>query len=305
MAKSRGFCVALMLAAFFGLGARAASDHFGGGPLRIYLPADNAASGWTRDGEFQEYEGEDLYAYIDGGAEIYQEYGFRRVILQDYKNAGKRSISLEIFEMETPDAAFGIFTFKRSGSGKALPLGAGAELEAYYLNFWKGRFLVTLTGFDEAAETIDGLSAMAGAVDSMILDGGEAPGLVAVLPAEGLRPGSVKYLKGLLGLNNVYAFYTARGLAFREAVRGLYESGQTLILFDHGSDEARASSWLELRSYLERSERFERTGSERADIALFRDGRGRFVAFAESGPRLVIGIGQDPDAALDIVRRAR
>ncbi|MBE3111603.1 MAG: hypothetical protein IMZ46_14045, partial [Acidobacteria bacterium] len=64
-----GLCVA---------SAWAASGLFKEGPLRAYLPADNAASGWTKDGELQEYEGEDLYTYIDGGAEIYQEYGFRR-----------------------------------------------------------------------------------------------------------------------------------------------------------------------------------------------------------------------------------
>ncbi|MCK7482485.1 MAG: hypothetical protein M0C28_39200 [Candidatus Moduliflexus flocculans] len=59
-----------------------------GRPLRAYLPSDGAAPGWTQDGEPQEFEGEDLYTYIDGGAEIYQEYGFRRVVVQDYRNAG-------------------------------------------------------------------------------------------------------------------------------------------------------------------------------------------------------------------------
>ena len=53
----------------------------------LYLPADNAAAGWAKDGAPQEFEGEDLYTYIDGGAEIYQEYGFRRVIVQDYEDA--------------------------------------------------------------------------------------------------------------------------------------------------------------------------------------------------------------------------
>jgi len=303
---SRLFRGAIPLALILAVAAAGASGTLPGqGRLRTFLPADNAAAGWTKDGEPQEYEGEDLYTYIDGGAEIYQEYGFRRVILQDYENAQGKSISLEIFEMESPAAAFGMFSFKRSGTGKDIPLGAGAELEAYYLNFWKGRFLVTLTGFDEAPDTINGLTAVAGIVDSKIRDSGEAPSLVGVLPREGLRPGSVKYLKGLLGLNNIYPFYTARGLAFGEAVRGVYENGATLLILGYGAAETRAKAWLDLRAYLSESGRFKPAGAGETGVFLVRDGKGQSVAFAESGPRLLIGISTDPAVSREIVGRAR
>ncbi len=304
MAGTRGFRAALLLAGLFIAGSWGASGLFEEGPLHVYLPAGNAVEGWVKDGEPQEYEGEELYTYIDGGAEIYQEYGFRRVIIQDYKNAKGRSVSLEIFEMETPAAAFGMFSFKRSGSGKTVTLGAGAELEAYYLNFWKGRFLVTLTGFDEAPETIAALTAVAGIVDSKIPDTGETPGLVGALPEKGLKPGSVKYLKGLLGLSNITSFATARGLSFTEAVRGVYENGATLLILDYGTAEARAQAWLDLKTYLEGSDRFKPGGIGGAGIFLVQDGKGQSVAFGESGTRLCIGISAVKDAALDIVRRA-
>lgn len=285
--------------------AGAASGIRGEGPLRAYLPADNGASGWTKDGELQEYEGEDLYTYIDGGAEIYQEYGFRRVILQDYKNAKGKSVSLEIFEMETPAAAFGMFTFKRSGSGKTVSLGAGAELEAYYLNFWKGRFLVTLTGFDEAPETIDGLLAVGGVVNSKIHNQGAVPGLVGALPEKGRIPGSVKYLKGLLGLNNIYPFYTARGLGFAEAARGVYENGATLLILDYGSADARARAWLDLKAYLAGSDKFTAAAGGSPDVFCVLDGKGQHVAIAESGLRLVVGISPDLSTSLAIVGQPR
>lgn len=283
----------------------AVSGFRGEGPLRGYLPEDNAASGWTRDGEPQEYEGEDLYAYIDGGAEIYQEYGFRRVILQDYKNAKGKSVSLEVFEMESPAAAFGMFTFKSSGNGETAALGDGVQIEAYYLNFWKGRFIVTLTGFDEARETIDGLLAVARIVDSKIHGRGAVPGLVGALPVKGLRPGSVKYLKGLLGLNNIYPFYAARGLGFAEAVKGMYENGATLLILDYGSPDARGKAWLDLRTYLSESDRFKRAGGGETDGFLVQDGQGRHLAFAESGSRLLVGISPDPAVSSEIVGRAR
>jgi len=275
------------------------------GPLIRFLPSGNEVPGWARDGEPQEYEGEDLYTYIDGGAEIYQEYGFRRVIVQDYENSAGMSVSLEIFEMATPAAAFGMFTFKRSGQGKSLDLGGGAELESYYLNFWEGRFLVTLTGFDDSRGTIEGLVALAGIVGQRLPEGGRSPGLVGALPTEGLVAGSVKYFKGLLGLNNVYPFYTARGLAFAEGTRGLYGDGTALILLDYGSAEAGGSARSELHAYLAGSERFERTEAAGTETPVFRDGKGRFVAFGGSGTRLAIGVAAKADAALEIIVRTR
>jgi hypothetical protein len=293
-----------VLAIVLACGGAAAAAR-GQGPLRPYLPEGKAVSGWATDGAPQEYEGEDLYTYIDGGAEIYQEYGFTRVLLQDYRNPAGKSVSLEIFEMKTPEAAFGMFSFKRSGSGKAVPLGAGAELESYYLNFWKGRFLVTLTGFDEARETVDGLLAIGAAVAAKLPGDGREPPLVGALPTDGLRPGSVKYVKGLLGLNNVYPFHTARGLAFKDAVRGLYDSSEILIVLDYGTAEARRAAWLDLRAGLEKSGRFEQPTNYLADAVVFKDGKGQYIAFGEVGARLAVGIHSTLEWALTTVARVR
>ncbi len=198
-----------------------------------------------------------------------------------------------------------MFSFKRSGSGKAVPLGSGAELESYYLNFWKGRFLVTLTGFDDARETVDGLLAIGAAVAAKLPGGVPEPALVGGLPADGLRPGSVKYIKGLLGLNNVYPFSTASGLGFAEGVRGLYDDGTTLLLLDYGSAGSMREGWSELRAFLQSSERFARVGIEPTEHVLFQDGKGRFVAFGEAGTRLIVGVASSATAALLIVSRAQ
>jgi hypothetical protein len=306
MTEARRRRLTLILAGFLLAGGGwAASDRAAQDALSAYLPSDGAAPGWTRDGDSREFVGEDLYTYIDGGAEIYHEYGFRRVVLQDYKNSAGKSVSLEIFEMETPAAAYGIFTFKRSGKGKSVPLGSAGELEDYYLNFWKGRILATLTGFDETPATIAGIISVAGAVDAKIRERADAPDLVSALPGDGLRPGSVKYLKGLLGLNNVYPLGTARGLDFTAAVKGDYEGGSTLIIMDYASVEARAKAWADLRAYLESSDRFKRSGAGQAAAPFFQDGKGRYAAFAPSGRRLLVGIGPDPSAALAIAGQPR
>lgn len=58
------------------------------------------------------FDGKSLWGYIDGGADVYLEYGFSRLHLQEvnYKN---EHIKLEIYRMKDPSAAFGIFSISR------------------------------------------------------------------------------------------------------------------------------------------------------------------------------------------------
>lgn len=306
MAETRRWSVALALVALLGAGPKAARACPGQDSLRPFLPENGAAAAWSKEGDPQEYAGEDLYTYIDGGAEIYQEYGFRRVVIQDYRNPAGRSVSLEIFEMEAPAAAYGMFTFKRSGKGKIVPLGTGGELEDYYLNFWKGKYLVTLTGFDETSGTIEGILAVGGAVDAKIPDRAGIPDLVSALPERGLKPGSIKYLKGLLGLNNVYPFYTARGLDFREAVRGEYGDGATLLVLDYGTAEALKEAVDELGHYLAGSDRFKMLAGHAPEIDTLRviDGKDRYLGLMDRKTRLYIGISPNLDVMGSLLQRA-
>ena len=98
--------------------------------------------------EPQYVEGEDLFLLINGGAEIYHEYGFKQAVVQSYADDQDRSLNLEIYEMLDPAAGYGIFTFKRGKGGRDLELGDEACLQDYYLNVWKGDFLITFVGFD-------------------------------------------------------------------------------------------------------------------------------------------------------------
>lgn len=204
--------------------------------LKRYLPGEAQTGEWKKDGMPQEYVGEDLFSYINGGAEIYHEYGFKQVIIQDYLNRNKKSISLEIFEMSSPDSAYGMYTFKTNPGGKELALGDGAQLADYYLNFWKGSFLVTLTGFDEDEETIKGLQKIARAVEERIKFSGKKPSLVFLLPKKDFLPQSIKYFKGNLGLYNSYPFFTRDVFAVEEGIKGDYKDGYSLYVFKYKND---------------------------------------------------------------------
>jgi hypothetical protein len=213
--------------------------------LSSLLPQASEIGNWERNLNFKEYKGEDLFFYINGGAEIYHEYGFERVIVQDYQSPKGKSASLEIYKMSSPDSAYGMYTFKSSGLGKKLEIGHGCKLQDYYLNYWKGQYLVTITGFDAEEETIEGIKSIAKAVDIKITPHVDAkkPGLYTRLPQQDLNTQSVKYFKGNIGLMNSYPFANTNIFKIREGIRGTYTTGYEIYILEYEDAEASQSTF--------------------------------------------------------------
>lgn len=255
--------------------------------LLLYIPEETELGEWKKDGSAQEYKGEDLFVYIDGGAEIYHEYGFRQVVVQDYLNKNGKSISLEIFEMLSPESAYGMYTFKTNAQGRALAIGEEALLEGYYMNFWKGSFLVTLTGFDEDEETVKGLLDIARAVDAKIKDRGKKPRLVSIVPKRDLLALSMKYFKGNLGLYNTYPFFTANVFAFSEGIKADYTTGYSFYIIGYRSIDECQERFREVSQNFARSSRYNNFNP--VDERLFRvkDRKGEII-FASLFERYIL-----------------
>ena len=222
--------------------------------LRNLLPQD--VGEWQRQGEVLEYAGDGLFDYINGGAEIYYEYGFVQVIVQDFTASGEHTLTLEIYEMEDPDSAFGIYSFKRSPGGQYLEVGDLGRLEDYYMNFWKGKYLITLTGFDEEGITLRGIQAIAKDVDKRIAESGRPPSLVELLPQSGRIEPSLKYFEGMLGLYNSQSFSQEDIFLLEKGVRMNYVSGISLFLFQYADEERANTALKRSRAFFEGSPRY-------------------------------------------------
>jgi hypothetical protein len=258
--------------------------------LQALLPGEGESGAWTRDGDFREFAGDDLYLYVDGGAAIYQEYGFARVIAQDYRTKGGQGLSLEIFQMSTPEAAYGMYTFKRSAKGELVPVGTEGQLEDYYLNFWKGSFLVTITCFDKDGQGRRLLMPLALSVARKIPDGPvEYPPLVARLPRSRLLETSVRYFRGYLGFMNNYPSAAREDFRVQEGIRGDYSSRASLFILRYSGPEEALASLAAVEKTFRNNEDFRGGGA--ADGMLWAiDDKGKKVTIKVDNDYLLICI---------------
>jgi len=89
------------------------------------------------------FNGTSLFGYIDGGAELYLEYGFEAVNVKDLEYKGTR-YKVEIYRMRGPVEAFGIYSVSKY---RCLDQPAFAEYSCqtkYQLQICKGTFYINV-----------------------------------------------------------------------------------------------------------------------------------------------------------------
>ena len=115
------------------------------------------------------YRPDNLWEYIDGEAEQYLLYGFRKVITADYAvGSDSNSVTVEVYCMESPTHAFGIYAAERSPEERPVDVGVQGYQGANVLNFYKGPFYVKLTAFVLSEELKVALGQMARSIADKI-----------------------------------------------------------------------------------------------------------------------------------------
>lgn len=274
--------------------------------MASFLPQTGELKGWEPVGTPQHMIGEDLFLLINGGAEIYHEYGFKQVIVQGFKNKNGKSFNLEIYEMQNPAAAYGIYTFKTGDEGKPLDVGNEGLLEDYYLNFWKGNVLVTIIGFDSENETMDGIKETAKVVAAKITARGQKPALIHMLPEtykNRLKPNGVTYLKGNLALFNQYEFDTGNIFGLKQGVIGDYGNFK-LFVFQY-EDTIECNKWLKnAAKLLKKNPRFKNVTTQDSGFSMI-DEKG-ISFYIENDKRYIFILqGKKKEEATAIIREIR
>lgn len=91
----------------------------------------------------ERYDGKSLWGYINGGTDIYLEYGFDKVFVQEiiWK---KYQFKINVYRMKDAEAAFGIFSVSRH---KCAPLDSISEFNCvtpYHIQIAHGRLYISI-----------------------------------------------------------------------------------------------------------------------------------------------------------------
>lgn len=170
----------------------------------IKLPDNNTVDGWQKYGPQQTFSKNDLYGHIDGGAELFLEFGFDSLLVQDYTH-DETSLSLEVYCMECPEAALGIYLMKCGLETPSEVIGARNSTNKYQSLVVKNSLYIQLNNFtgDSIAKSI--MPALLNHLLSGIPDSGPMK-LLTVLPDKNKIPGSEKIIRGQYALQSIYTF---------------------------------------------------------------------------------------------------
>ena len=168
--------------------------------LEGFLPTPDEVSGIRTAGRPQTYEGKKLFDYIDGGADLFHEYNFQQACVQRYKTP-QGEVTVEIYQMDTPAHAFGIYTFDTEGEHIS-SAGQDATYAQGLLSFWKDRFFVRIFAQTEGLK--ETIMALAQTIARKIPHEGARPDILTTIPPQGVVPDSILYFRGMIALNNVY-----------------------------------------------------------------------------------------------------
>jgi hypothetical protein len=169
-------------------------------------------AGWAQDGNFQEYIPESLFEYIDGAAESYLSYDFRHLTVGQFKRSGaSAALTVEVYDMDSPRNAFGIYSAERYPESRFLPIGVQGYIEEGTLCFLAGRFYIKLMCYDCGQGAEEALLGMAGLIADRVSDRGGFPSVLSAFPRQNLVANSEKFiLKNFLGMSFLQAGYTAQ-----------------------------------------------------------------------------------------------
>jgi hypothetical protein len=157
--------------------------------------------GWRACDSSSCYDRENLFDYIDGGAEIYLAYDFKNLTVQKYCR-DTTEITVEIYQTETPEDAFGLY------SGSPLKRNITfAQIGGYNsgeLKFRKGVYLVQIFNWKEKDNLKKEILELGRRIAEKIKGKEELPALFCALPKLGLVSQSERYLHQQISLNKTY-----------------------------------------------------------------------------------------------------
>jgi hypothetical protein len=201
--------------------------------------------------EWLDFEGEALFDYINGGAELYLSYGLVRMTGCKYGGEDLPQVTVEIYEMTSAANAFGVYTQSRDREENEY--GQGSQQGSDFVLFWKDRYYVIITAQKATPESQKAMRHLASLTEKAIPGTGRRPDLIDALPKKNLAPAGYLYFHHYIWLN-AYLFIAGHNIvdisAETDAVLAKYgdaDARHYLLLVEYPDTDAAAKAWKQLK----------------------------------------------------------
>lgn len=158
--------------------------------------------------ESKTFNGNALWGYINGGADIYLEYGFDKLLAQKVNYKGKLYV-VDVYKMTGPESAFGIFSVSHMNCENKLSENEYSCVTPYQVQLVKGPFYISIV--NENGSNAEQLicKKIANILGNKIND--KSYSLPALFDKDELIPyeGKVKLLNGRLGVENGFPMWAS------------------------------------------------------------------------------------------------
>lgn len=219
-------------------------------------PADQLPEqfGTYRATERLAYTADNLFEYINGGAEMYLSYGLTGMEGRVYSAENLPDVTVEVYEMTEAKNAFGVFTQTRDK--EEYTYGQGSQSQRDAVIFWKDRYYTVISASKITSESEEAIRFLASTIDKVISGKGKIPAIVGCLPEKDMAVAGYTYFHHYIWLNAQYFIADFNILnidAQTDAVTAKYGSPEqrSYLLMVEYPDEALAQ-----RAYEQMKKRF-------------------------------------------------
>ena len=171
---------------------------------QVTLPSDEFIQGWKKNDKPLHFEKENLFDYINGGAEIFHEFGFKDLIVQSYKN-GEEEIVLELYQMESFESALAIYLTRKGKENPVKDIPARSTGNRYQFTILCGHYLIQVNNFSGNEMLIPTMTKLIQPVLTEIPEGNYF-NIFDNLPKENLVKGSERLIRGIYSLRPIFTF---------------------------------------------------------------------------------------------------
>jgi hypothetical protein len=143
--------------------------------------------GFKKETNYPVYTPDDLWDYINGGADSYNALGFKDLHIFEYSRGKKNQIKLEIYRHRSEEMAFGIYALERAPSYNFISRGVQGYSGEGFQNFFKGVYYIKIYTYSKNKKALEGVDKLASEVDQAIDAKKTFPEELGLLPAEGRK----------------------------------------------------------------------------------------------------------------------